>query len=130
MDQEELRITAAKDYLCAYQLCVDMLNIRRYERKRAKRVEEPDVCADILTGNEAYWRARMYEVEHLIASLRNGREKLILYSRYIKGESIELASDLLGISRRTGYRVHRKGLLTVGAILERKKSNMQAKSIE
>ena len=121
MEQEELRIAAARDYLSGYQLCIDMLNIRRYERKRAKRFGDACHDADILTGSEAYWRARMYEVEHLISSLRNGREKLILYSHYIKGESIELASDLLGISRRTGYRVHRKGLLTVGAILERKK---------
>ncbi|MBR7099352.1 MAG: hypothetical protein IKC59_08055 [Clostridia bacterium] len=120
MEQDELRITAARDYLSGYQLCIDMLNIRRYERKRAKHFDEVCRDANILTGSEAYWRARMYEIEHLITSLRNGREKLILYSHYIKGESIELASDLLGISRRTGYRMHRKGLLTVGAILERK----------
>lgn len=119
MDQEELRIAAAKDYLCGYQLCMDMLNLRRYERRRAQRFSEECVCEDVLQGNEAFWKARMYEVEHLIASLRNGREKFILYYHYIKGESIERSADLLGISRRTGYRMHRKGLLVTAAILER-----------
>ena len=119
MDQESLRIEAAKDYLCGYQLCLDMLNLRKYERKRAYRFPDECSCKDVLQGNEAFWKARMYEVEHLIASLRNGREKFILYYHYIKGESIEHSADLLGISRRTGYRMHRKGLLVVGAVLER-----------
>lgn len=119
MDQETLRIEAAKDYLSGYQLCLDMLNLRRYERRRAKPFSEECTCEDVLKGNEAFWKARMYEVEHLISSLRNGREKLILYYHYVKGESIEHSADLLGISRRTGYRMHRKGLLVVGAILER-----------
>ena len=119
MDQESLRIEAAKDYLCGYQLCLDMLNLRKYERKRAYRFPDECSCEDVLQGNEAFWKARMYEVEHLIASLRNGREKFILYYHYIKGESIEHSADLLGISRRTGYRMHRKGLLVVGAVLER-----------
>ena len=119
MDQETLRIEAAKDYLCGYQLCLDMLNLRRYERRRAQKFPEECSCEDVLQGNEAFWRARMYEVEHLIASLRNGREKFILYYHYVKGESIEHSADLLGISRRTGYRMHRKGLLVVGAVVER-----------
>ncbi len=119
MDQETLRIEAAKDYLSGYQLCLDLLNLRKYERHRAKRFEEECSCEDILQGNEAFWKARMYEVEHLVASLRNGREKIILYYHYIKGESIERSADFLGISRRTGYRMHRKGLLVVGSILER-----------
>ena len=119
MDQETLFISAAKDYLCGYQLCLDMLNLRRYERKRSQRFSEECSCEDVLQGNEAFWKARLYQVEHLIASLRNGREKFILYYHYIKGESIERSADLLGISRRTGYRMHRKGLLVVGKILER-----------
>ena len=129
MDQETLRIEAARDYLSGYQLCMDMMNLRRCERLRAKPFEELCRCDDVLTGNEAFWKARMYEIEHLISSLRNGREKLILYYHYIKGESIERSADFLGISRRTGYRLHKKGLFVVGSILERtKKTDMQIKS--
>ena len=59
MDQESLRIEAAKDYLCGYQLCLDMLNLRRYERKRANRFVEECSCEDVLQGNEAFWKARI-----------------------------------------------------------------------
>ncbi len=121
MDQETFLSEAGREYLCGYQLCLDMLNVRRYERRRKKPFGETFNGEDILEGNEAFWRARLFEIEHLISSLRNGREKLILYYHYIRGESIERAADLLGISRRTGYRVHKRGLLTVGAVLLREK---------
>ena len=119
METETLLIEGAKDYLSGYQLCVDMLQLRRYERKRAKEFDEECRCEDILKGNEAFWRARMRETELLIGSLRNGREKMILYYRYIRGQSVQHSADYLGISRRTGYRIYRRGLMTVGRILQR-----------
>ena len=130
MDQETFLTEAGREYLCGYQLCLDMLNLRRYERRRKKPFGEEFSGEDILQGNEAFWRARLFEIEHLIASLRNGREKLILYYHYIRGESIERASDLLCISRRTGYRVHRRGLLTVGAVLLRENRITLPKDVE
>lgn len=121
-DQQELsRIESAKEYLCGYRLCADLLRLKRYERKRERAFEELCRCEDVLMGNEAFWRARMFEVEQLISSLRNGREKLLLYYRYLKGESVERAADLMGVSRRTGYRIHRRGLLVVGILLERQR---------
>ena len=117
--QEDARIEAVRDFLCSYQLCIDMLNLRKYERARASKFDEGFECADILAGDEAYWKARMYEVNALIGSMRNGREKLILYYHYIRGESIERAADLLGVSRRTGYRMHKKGLLLISFLYER-----------
>ena len=123
MEKEELdeRVVRTRNYLCGYQLCVDMLNLRKYERRRATRFEEIFDGEDILTGNEALWRARMHEVAALIDSMRNSREKLMLYYRYIRGESIERAADMLGISRRTGYRLHQKGLFMASFLLERMK---------
>ena len=77
--------------------------------------------ADILTGSEAYWRARMFEINTLLSGMRNGREKMLLYYRYVRGESIEHAASILGFSRRTGYRVHEKALVTASYALERMK---------
>ena len=115
------RVTHAKNFLCGYQLCLDMLHLRRYERNRTYHFEADSDCGDLLAGNEALWRARMYEVRALVDSMKNGREKLIIYYHYIRGESIERAADLLGCSRRTGYRLHKRGLLTVSALMERVK---------
>jgi DNA-directed RNA polymerase specialized sigma subunit len=121
---EEPEIEEVRSFLCGYRMCADMLRLLRYERKRGG-YEEEFPCEDILAGNEAYWRARMSEVSALIASMRNGREKLILYYHYVRGESIEHASDLLGISRRTGYRVHKRALLQISFLFARwKKRNI------
>lgn len=120
MDRElaDARVAAARDFLAGYQLCLDLLELKRYERHRAEAFDEPCRCEDVLAGNEAFWRARMEEVGQAIAALRNGREKLVLYHRYIRGESVEHAASILGISRRTAYRAFRRGLCIVGVLLE------------
>ncbi|MBR3893941.1 MAG: sigma-70 family RNA polymerase sigma factor [Clostridia bacterium] len=115
------RIERTRNFLCGYQLCLDMLNLRKYERRRTKAFSDECDCEDILLGNEAFWRARMYEVSTLISSMKNGREKLILYYHYIRGESIEHAANLLGISRRTGYRLLQKGLLQASFLLKKER---------
>lgn len=120
-ESEKTRIERVKNFLCGYQLCIDMLNLRKHERKRADRFQEVFDGEELLMGNETLWRARMHEIGSLIDSMRNSREKVILYYHYIRGESIEHASDLLGVSRRTGYRLHDKGLFMASFLYERMK---------
>ena len=107
-EKQTERVNAVREFLCGYQLCLDMLNLRKYERKRTRRFDEEFDGDLLLCGNEALWRARMFEITSLLDGMRNCREKLILYYHYIRGESIEHAADLLGVSRRTGYRLHQK----------------------
>lgn len=114
----ERRVEAAKEFLSAYRVCEEMLGLRRYERKRA-RIEADEPSAELLAGDELYWKTRMYEVQNLLGGMKNGREKILLYYRYVRGESVERVSDLMGFSRRTGYRLFRRGLATVGLLLER-----------
>ena len=78
-------------------------------------------CEDLLSGDESLWRARMFEIKTLLEGMKNGREKILLYYHYIRGESIEYVADMMGISRRTGYRVHSKGLLSFLTLYEKKK---------
>ena len=120
---QEDRIEAVRNFLCGYQLCIDMLNLKKYERRRRERFADPCDCDDLLMEDEVFWRARMFEVKALISDMKNGREKLILYYHYIQGESIERAADLLGVSRRTGYRAHQKGLLMASFLYEKMKKN-------
>ncbi len=116
---DEERINRARNFLCGYQMCVDMLHLRRYERRRSQGFEEVCDCDDLLACDEVFWRARMFQIKSLIDSMKNGREKALLYYHYICGESIDRASDLLDISRRTGYRLHQKALLAVSFLLDR-----------
>lgn len=111
MNGDELvRMEEVRNFLCGYQLCADMLQLRKYERKRAKPFLDPCECNDVLNGSENFWRARMFAVGSLIDAMPNGREKLMLYYHYIHGESIEHIADMLDVSRRTGYRIHGKAL--------------------
>ena len=121
--EETAKMQEMENFLLSYQYCIDALGLLQYdkERKRSKRWAEhhkPD--GDLLTGNEDMLRARMYEVRELVASMKNGREKLILYYHYLRGESIERAADLIGFSRRTGYRIHKKALLTAACLALRR----------
>ncbi len=115
------QVEGVRNFLCGYRLCVDMLNLRRYERRNRHPFDEACDCDDLLCGSESYWRARLYEVGLLIDSMPNGREKTVLYYRYIRGESIERAANLMGVSRRTGYRLHLRGLIVADLIFARLK---------
>lgn len=122
---EELEaIQKAKDFLNGYRLCVEMLNLRKYERRRLQNPLDTSGCADILAGDEAFWRARMYAVSALLGKMKNGREKLMLYYHYVKGESVERAAPLLGVSRRTAFRIHQKALLSASYLLNSMKKTM------
>jgi len=113
--------TEVRNFLGGYQVCLDMLKLQRYERKRKKPFDEEVDCSDLAGGDEAYLRARMYEVETLIGSMRPGREKLVLYYHYIKGMRIERVATVLGFSRRTAYRAHQSGLCRVALLYEHAK---------
>ncbi len=118
---EEEAIEEVRNFLCGYQLCLDMLSLRRYERKRANVFRDSCDCEDILAGGDALWRARMTEIGELIGCMKNSREKLMLHYHYVRGESIEFAADMLGVSRRTAYRVHRRALLMAAELFKKRK---------
>ena len=120
------RVEEVRNFLCSYQLCADMLKLRRYERKRAKPFLDPCECDDVLKGSERFWRARMFSVGALIGSMPNGREKLLLHYHYVHGESIEHIADVLDVSRRTGYRIHEKALLRAAGLYAAQKSKINA----
>ena len=117
--REKLR--EVKEYLSGYRFCVEMLQLRQYERIHPSFFDDP-IDEKLLSGNEALWKSRMLEIGLLVGSLPNGRAKLVLHYRYIKGMSVERIADLLGISRRTGYRLHDKGLFLALLAYERRKS--------
>ena len=115
------KIAEVKEYLSGYRFCVEMLQLRQYERVHASFFDDP-IDERLLSGNEAFWKSRMIEIGLFIGSLPNGRPKLVLHYRYIKGMSVERVADLLGVSRRTGYRLHEKGLALAALAFEKRKN--------
>ena len=113
--KEEL--DAAQNYLLGYRLCERMMNLRGYERKRAAKMDEPENAEALLTASEHYWELQIGEIKALINALHNGREKMVLYYHFLRGESVESAAHLIGISRRTAYRMLQKGLAMVALAL-------------
>ena len=82
---EEMRVREiARNYLCGYQLCLDMLKLRKYERRRAARFDELCECEDILAGDEAYWKARIYEIAGFLGQMKNGRVEMLFRFLNIK----------------------------------------------
>lgn len=116
--QEEL--DAAQNYLKAYRLCEKMLHLRDYERKRTAKMEEPANAEQILQASACHWELQIVQTKQLINDIRNGREKMILYYHFIRGESVESAARLIGISRRTGYRMLEKGVALVALCLRQR----------
>ena len=94
-------------YLKGYMLNRRMLQLNIYENKQSLNSEWEEESP----GELSMARARMFEIRHNIMSLDNCDEKLMLYYHYIKGETVERCSELLGVSRSSGFRMNRRGLL-------------------
>ena len=100
------QIKAAEDYLKSYRMNGKLLRLERYEKEYFYR---NDGCDYEAFGETPLARARMYEVRHLINSLENCDEKLLLYYHYVKGEPVERCGELLGVSRSTAFRMKKRG---------------------
>ena len=101
-------------YLKGYTLSRRMLQLNIYEEKGSL----PSEWNEDTPGEFAMARARMFEIRHKIMSLENCDEKLMLYYHYVKGETIERCSELLGVSRSSGFRMNRNGLLMLAELSE------------
>jgi hypothetical protein len=60
--------------------------------------------------DDAALRAQMFSLRNAILSLEDSCERMALYHYYIKAQKPEMCAKLLGVSRRTFFRVKGKGL--------------------
>ena len=104
-------------YLKGYMLNRRMLQLNIYENKKLLNSEWEEESP----GELSMARARMFEIRHNIMSLDNCDEKLMLYYHYIKGETIERCSELIGVSRRSAFRLRHKAMaLAYGELVRRR----------
>ena len=104
-------------YLLGYSLNGKLLRMDRYAREFYGIKTGIDYEAP---GEVPLARARMYEIRHFIMSIHNCDEKLFLYYRYVRGETVEHCAELLGISRASGFRMRKRALELACRVLEGK----------
>ena len=100
-----------ESYLKTYILNKKLLGIEKYHKEFFSTDMPFYNEIDEKMLNEApLARSRMFSVRHFILDLPNSDEKLFLYYHYIKGESTEKCAELLGISRRSAFRMRNRAL--------------------
>ena len=104
-------------FLADFLLCAALIE---YE-ERSRRMDAVIGASSNPLGNVPYWRARCRAVVSLINSMPPAREKSLLTLRYLNGHSIERCAELLGVSRRTAYRIHKRALMVASRILARRR---------
>ena len=55
--------------------------------------------------DEAAMRAQMYAIRSAILEVEDSRERLLLYHYYVKGRTLEACAKIIGVSRRSIYRI-------------------------
>ena len=85
---------------------------RAYSMQRSssltKRFSEEDVYHT--SADEAVFRSKMFEIRSLILSIEQTPEKMLLYYYFVKGYTLDRCARVLGISRRSVYRLKLKAL--------------------
>ncbi len=91
-----------------YAYGLKLLKLNRYEKDYfdGQLPQDELFCAD----DEAYIKAQMFEVKRFVTSLPPDDRKLFLYYHYIRCETVERCGELLGISRRSAFRLKRRAL--------------------
>ncbi len=98
--------THAENYLKTYATNLKLLRLDKYHKEFfGKNANNNDMLNEVPLA-----RAKMFEVRHFILELENSDEKLFLYYHYVKCESVARCAELLGISRRTGFRLKDRAL--------------------
>lgn len=87
-------------FLESYDLYRRMLGGNRRARAFFETGEAQKSLAD-----DALLKTRMHVVRRFVLTLPDCREKMLLYYRYLFGYSVEKCAELIGVSRRTAFRI-------------------------
>ncbi len=114
-------VRAARAFLEDYHRATDMLALLECERGDRYDVPGARFSAALAHRDEQkrQWESRAREVCRLIDDLPPYREKMMLHYHYILGYSVEAAAEALDISRSAAFRLKKRALELVAALLPR-----------
>ncbi len=96
------------EFLEYYRFGHKMIEINKYEKEYfGRRDNSGGVIGE---DDEAYIKAKIFEVKRFVTSLPPDDRKLFLFYHYIRCETVERCAELLKISRRSAYRLKRRAL--------------------
>lgn len=104
--QENMTREQMEEYLSNYRYGARLLKMNKYE----KEFYDSNYSKALNAEDEALVKAKMFEIKMFVTSLPPDDRKLFLYYYYIKGKTVERCCELLGVSRRTAYRIKNRAL--------------------
>ena len=117
MTNDELFVRA-KNFMESYSASRKMLKMNRVRLegsalKNGSKVASCDAAIEESfsdENDECFWRAKMFAVRSFVMSVDVACFKQLLFYHYIKGETVESCSELMGISRRSAFRIKKRAL--------------------
>ena len=61
-------------------------------------------------ADEMTLRAEMFAIRRSVMKLPDSKEKILLYNRFIRGETMETCAEVIGISRRSVFRLSHRAM--------------------
>ena len=112
---EKISISEMKKILLEYSVFRKLSNTYNYNINYFGNAEENGKKEKIspvgsLPGDAGNVALNMFEVRRFVLSLSDSNEKLFLFYHYIHGASVEKTADLMGISRRSAFRLKKRSL--------------------
>lgn len=116
-------VARVTEFLRQYRYGFKLLAANKYEHDYfGGNIPDDGFCC---TDDEAYVKAKMFEVKRFVTSLAPDDRKLMLYYYYIHGETVERCAEMLDISRRSAFRLKKRALEYAAVKYKRYVSDMR-----
>lgn len=112
----------ARAFMEDYQRATDMLTLLQNERSVHREIPGAkfSVTPEQRAQQYAFWEARAKEIQGLVDRLPAHREKMMLHYHYLLGYSVEAVAEVLDTSRSGAFRLKKRALEVVAALLQKR----------
>ena len=115
-------VSRARAFLEEYQRATDMIALLQNERSPHSEIPGAKFSASLeqRTEQRAFWESRAKDICRVIDELPPYREKMMLHYHYLLGYTVEAVAEVLDTSRSGAFRLKKRALELVAAVLQRR----------
>ena len=120
-------------YLRGYSVFRKLAEAEFVKDKHFGNPTKSKAISDISEGKKEIYseaRIRMFEIRRFVTSLPPGDEKVLLFLRYIHGESLESCAEKLELSARHIFRLQKSALLMAYRRFQKEQNQEEMNCIE